>query len=660
MKRAPELGPATLGSGKLNVFALFHLNLAFSSIEEEQRPEVVERCYWPLLRLPDAIDAPLAIEATGYTLETIAAIDASWIAELRRLVSTGRVEFIGSGYAQLIGPLVPANVNDANLTLGNVVYERLLGIRPSIALVNEQAYAAGLVPLYLDAGYRALLMDWDNVAAHHPEWNPKLRFYPQRARGVDGSEIALLWTHTMAFQKLQRLAHGDIEHVDYAAYIENQRGHDPRLLPLYSNDAEIFDFRPKRFHTEEALQTGEWQIIAQAWGRLARSARTRFVKPSEALAFTDNEAANQLLDLQTADYPIPVKKHKKYNITRWAVSGRDDLAINAACHRLHRGLTQRNVNDPKAWRELCYLWSSDFRTHITPARWNRYRERLAAAENAYAAPPTALPEPLAKPALRTEQKWLEIETPSLCAVLNRRRGLAIHEIRARDDRRPAMLGSLLHGHYDTIDLQADWYTGNCVFEAPGTPKITDLEWAEPHIYGDAETADAIVETEIATPLGPIFKRLRFAAHEPRVDFDLVLSWKEMGRGSLRLGHFLLNPAAFDLERLSFSTHNGGRRAETFPLAHETVDHGKPVSFLVSASSGLGLTEGSIEVGDDSRSFRILVDQTVAPLIGLVHHERIGDSIFSRLLLSALELDDTRKPEPSATPRHYRFSLLLQT
>ncbi len=647
-------------SGKLNVFALFHLNLAFSSIEEEQRPDVVARCYWPLLNLPPAIGAPIAIEATGYTLECIAAIDRNWIAELRRLISQGAVEFIGSGFAQIIGPLVPADVNDANLALGHSVYERLLGVRPSIALVNEQAYSAGLVPLYLGAGYRALLMDWDNVAAHHPEWDRELRFHPQRARGVDGSEIALLWTHTMAFQKLQRLAHGDIEHTDYFAFIESQRGRDPRLLPLYSNDAEIFDFRPKRFHTEDALQTGEWQVIAEAWGRLARSPRTQFVKPSEALAFTDNAAANQLLELQTAAYPVPVKKQKKYNITRWAVSGRDDLAINATCHRIYRGLAARNVSDPSAWRELCYLWSSDFRTHITQDRWKRYRDRLATAEGVYGLPQQPLPEPVAAPAVIGERKWVEIETPALSAVLNRRRGLAIHEIRARDDTGPAMLGSLLHGHFDAIDLQFDWYTGNCAFEAPSVSKITDLEWTTPRIYGDEETADAIVETEIATPLGPIFKRLRFAAHEVRVDFDLVFAWKEWGRGSLRLGHFLLNPAAFDSERLAYSTHNGGHRAETFPLAGQTVDHGKPVSFLVSASTGLGMTEGAVEIGDDRRSFRIAVDQAVAPLIGLMHHERVGDSLFSRFALSALELDDTRKPEPTSAPRHFRFSLSLSS
>ena len=643
---------------KLSVFALFHLNLAFSSIEEEQRPEVVARCYWPLLRLPAAIGAPVAIEATGCTLESIAAIDPNWIGELRRQISLGAIEFVGSGYAQIIGPLVPARVNEANFALGNAVYDRLVGTRPTLALVNEQAYAAGLVPLYLTAGYRALLLDWDNVAPHHSDWRPELKFHPQRARGVDGSEIALLWTHTMAFQKLQRLAHGDIEHRDYFSFIEAQRGREPRLLPLYSNDAEVFDFRPNRFRTEEAIGASEWQLVAEAWSRLARSARTSFIKPSDALSLLDNAASNQILELQTAACPVPVKKQRKYNITRWAVSGRDDLAINAGCHRVYRGLVERNIVDPAAWRELCYLWSSDFRTHITEQRWGRYRERLAAAEQVFALPESSPRMRPAVPASQHAHKFLEIETPSLSVVLNRRRGLALHEIKVRDDVRPPMLCSLLHGHYDAIDLQFDWYAGNCTFEAPGVSKITDLEWTTPIVYNDDETADVVVEAEIATSLGPVVKRLRFGAREPRVDFDLVFAWSDWGRGSLRLGNFLLNPAAFDHERLWLATHNGGRKPETFALNGQTIDHGRPVSFLVSASTGLGLTEGWIEIGDDERSFRVEVDQTVAPLIGLMHHERAGATVFSRLALSALELDDTRKPDPGPSARHFKFTLKL--
>jgi hypothetical protein len=641
----------------LNVFALFHLNLAFSSIEEEQRQTVIDRCYWPLLRLPDLIGAPIAIEATGFTLETVEKLDRGWILELKRLVSNGSVEFIGSGYAQIIGPLVPARVNEENLHHGHQIYRRLLGVTPSVALINEQAYAAGLVPIYKEAGYQAVLMDWDNVASHHPEWDHELRYHLQRASGTNGSEIGLLWTHTMAFQKLQRFAHGDIELGDYLSWVASQRGLLPRILPLYSNDAETFDFRPGRFHTEEKLRGNEWARIAAAWRTLRHIPGVNFITPSQALVETSAPFANELLTLQTPDYPIPVKKQPKYNVTRWAVSGRDDLAINAACHRIHRALIDNKIETPEAWRELCYLWSSDFRTHITEKRWATLRERLAAAEAKYAGA-RRIASLAPRQATTTDERWIKIETPALRAILNRRRGCAIHEITTAGDNRPAMLGSLLHGHFDDIDLQYDWYTGNCVFEAAGLPKVTDLEWTEPAVWQDEETGDVVVDCRIDTPLGPINKNVRFSASDPRVEFDLTFSWKDWGRGSLRLGHFLLNPEAFDRSALTFRTHNGGRDAEEFAMTGATIDHGKAISFLVSAKTGLGMTEGAISIGDRDRRFTVEVDQTIAPLVGLIQSQTSGDTLFCRLMLSALELDDTRKPAASSEPHRFRFALTL--
>ena len=59
----------------LQLYCIFHLNIAYSSIEEEQRPEIIRRCYWPLLHLARKYDLPFGIEATGYTLEAIAVVD---------------------------------------------------------------------------------------------------------------------------------------------------------------------------------------------------------------------------------------------------------------------------------------------------------------------------------------------------------------------------------------------------------------------------------------------------------------------------------------------------------------------------------------------------------------------------------------------------------
>ena len=116
----------------LNGTLLFHLNLNYSAIEVGDRGEVIRRCYWPLLRLCRNLPwLVIAVEASAYTLEEIERLDQDWIVELRALIHAGRVEFIGCGDTQLIGPLVPAAVNRWNQRLGQETYERLLGIRPA-------------------------------------------------------------------------------------------------------------------------------------------------------------------------------------------------------------------------------------------------------------------------------------------------------------------------------------------------------------------------------------------------------------------------------------------------------------------------------------------------------------------------------------------------
>jgi hypothetical protein len=643
----------------LHLFALFHLNLAFSSIEEEQRSEVIRRCYWPLLELAKT-RGPIGIEATGFTLEEIEARDPSWCREAKHLIAEGRVELIGSGYAQIIGPLVPARVTEANLRLGNEAYERLLGHRPEIALVNEQAYSSGLVSLYLDAGYRAILMDWDNSAAHHPEWDCETRYRPQRAQGADGRMIELLWTNTVAFQKLQRLAHGDIALSDYVRYVGAQRGKSPRTFCLYASDAEIFDFRPGRYRTEEALGgREEWSRIGEAFAALSDIANSRLIAPAAALALASARDTPPLR-LESAACPVPVKKQRKYNLSRWAVTGRDDLGINAACERIYRGLVRANAG-ATAWKELCYLWSSDFRTHITEKRWSAFCARLAKAEERWTPEIRNQKSEIGSVlisgfrVLTSQSRHIDIETPTLKARLDRRRGLAIESLHFTDDAQ-ACIGGLPHGHFDDIALQADWYTGDCVFEAAGEHKVTDLEWCEP-VVEKTNQGDVVVSARIETPKGAIHKSMRFHAGSPRVDFDLMFEWGAFDRGSLRLGHITLLPEAFDWDGLFLTTHNGGKDCETFALHGETVDHGAPVSFLVSTSYGIGMTEGWAELGDVATRIRIEVDRQTAPLLGLLSHRRVGGSLFCQLILSALELDETRKPSPYRDgPRQFRFSI----
>ena len=633
----------------LHAFALFHLNLAFSSVEEEQRATVVRDCYRPLLAL--AQRHPIGIEATAYTLEAIRRCDPAWLEDLAALIRNGRVEFIGSGHAQAIGPLLPADVVAANLRLGNLAYREMLGVTPKLALVNEQAYAGGLVAQYLDAGYEALLADWDNVANFHSSWSPEFRYGPQRALGSDGRDIGLIWTNTVAFQKLQRLAHDDITLDDYLAFVAGQRGENDRTLCLYASDAEIFGFRPGRYRTEEANQGGrEWLRMAEALAGVAALTDVKLVLPSETLK-VQTAGSNQKLRLETAAYPVPVKKQRKYNLTRWAVTGRDDIGVNAACQRIYAALKNRGGDDD--WRELCRLWASDFRTHITESRWQRFCRDLAAMEARFETSHPAAP--LAVAGETVSDRAITIETPTIRAELDRRRGLAIRHAAFAPDF-VALIGGIAHGHFDDIALQADWYTGDCVFEAPGEPKVTDLEWATTRIERVPDGSMRVLG-EITTPQGPIRKLMTFHADSPQIDFDLEFDWQNFGRGSLRLAHVTLLGEAFDDGSLSFAAHNGGRTPDRFALKDQTVEHGAPVSFLVSASCALGMTEGWLELADARHRIELLVDRQTAPLIGLINHRRSGGKLFCQAMLSALELDDTRKPAPyRGGPRRFRFSI----
>ena len=233
--------------------------------------------------------------------------------------------------------------------------------------------------------------------------------------------------------------------------------------------------------------------------------------------------------------------------------------------------------------------------------------------------------------------------------------MAIERLKFAGDNR-AVIGGLAHGHFDDIALQADWYTGDCVFEAPGEHKVTDLDWCEAHIWRSTE-GDAFASARVETPKGSIEKTMWFYATEPRVDFDVTIHWNDWGKGSLRLGHVTLLPDAFDWEKLSLTTHNGGKDCETFSLKDRFVDHGAPVSFLVSSSHGLGLTEGWATIGDGKTIIRIDVDRETAPLLGFLTHKRIGGSLFCQFVLSALELDETRKPSAYRTgPRRFRFGI----
>lgn len=665
----------------LSLYIFFHLNIAYSSIEEEQRPEVIRRCYWSLLHLAEKYRFPIGIEAPGYALETINRIDPQWIALLRRLCKQGLVEFIGSGYAQIIGPLVPSGVNAANLRIGNTVYENLLGIRPRIAMVNEQAFSAGLIQHYLDAGYQAIIMEWNNPARCHPEWNPEWRYFPQKAVEQQGEKISLVWNKSISFQKFQRYVHGELELEAYVEYLEQHLSLNQRAFPLYGNDVEIFDFRPGRFHTEAKMhEDGEWQRIDKLFARLSNDARFHFVPVKDVLKLMDQPHAGHCLSLESPQHPIPVKKQEKYNITRWAVTGADDLQINTECWKLYQNIMGSDASE-EDWKELCYLWSSDFRTHITAKRLENYHLRLQKfKEKIFHTTDLSTSNNFQSPGIKNEvasdgcfrksntkdfqlsreHSFLHIESGWIKMTLNCRRGLAIHSLIFKQVCKDPLCGSLEHGYYDDISMGADFYSGHLVLESPGIPKITDLETVNPGIENNQDGTVHISGTMV-TSLGDVDKHIEISSDEAGSAFVRIsyqMNWKQRPLGSLRLGAITLNPEAFDPETLFYATHNGGKELEKFPFAGTPVNHGNPASFLVSANAALGVSEGLVILGDQYRQINIKIDKQKCAALGMISFRKVSPNYFCRHVFSILEMDETSNREGSACLKKTGISITL--
>ena len=129
---------------------------------------------------------------------------------------------------------------------------------------------------------------------------------------------------------------------DYVGFIKARIAKGDFLFPLYSNDAETFDFRPGRFKEEsQENASGEWAIIRKVMENLNTELGFEYVLPSVALGIQHDSAAQKAMAFTSAEYPIPVKKQPKYNIARWAVTGRDDTWLNTMCFRIYNKLINK-------------------------------------------------------------------------------------------------------------------------------------------------------------------------------------------------------------------------------------------------------------------------------------------------------------------------------
>src|SRR6202171_6468030 len=131
----------------------------------------------------------------------------------------------------------------------------------------------------------------------------------------------------------------------------------------------------------------------------------------------------------------------------------------------------------------------------------------------------------------------------------------------------------------------------------------------------------------------------------------------MPPGALRLAHVTLNPEAFHLDHLYSESHNGGFLPERFSVGAKRIEHGRSVSFLVSAGSAMGMTGGEFSLGDEERTVKVQTHPEQACVVAQVTFIPVAGSFFYRVSFSAAELDETCRNRPRVDfPRSLSFTV----
>ncbi|MBT5229213.1 MAG: hypothetical protein HOM11_02940, partial [Methylococcales bacterium] len=367
----------------------------------------------------------------------------------------------------------------------------------------------------------------------------------------------------------------------------------------------------------------------------------------------DPPDAGNLLQLTSAEQPIPVKKQFKYNISRWAVTGRDDVNLNTRCYQfLQAILADEKLDTLRNWRQLCDLWSSDFRTHITQRRWMLFQRKLTrfALKLGVKEPQVGIGIAGADwlevnescqlngfdLTLNKEMHSLTVKGENVHLELNLWRGLAIQTLAfASHDFQPS-IGTLHHGYFDSIALGADFYSATTVIElVESHSRLTDLVPVDVFM---AECEQGIMlQSQVMTQLGSLTKTYTISKTES-VTYTLEFSFTERPRGVVRVGNFTLVSNPSDAKRW-YRVKNGGTQFEQFELGAHCA-HCEPASTLVTARTGLGATSGEIQIGDKDHALSLTWNPADCAAFPMVCHEVHDKNALTRVVFSLSELDET--------------------
>lgn len=646
----------------VDLYAIFHGNLQFSSISKSQYKEVIDNCYWPLIKILEKNKGlKLGIEFSGLTLLEINKIDKRLIDKIKQLITGGQIELIGSAYTQAIFPLIPFDVNLRNLELGKQVYKKIFGFIPKTFYVNEQTFSDGVISIYKRAGIKNIIVDFDSTAEKVRN-NKTLLFNPVKIKDQKGQVINVIWNSSILFQKFQRYIFDENSYDDYIKYLkETLFGRKKGSLCLYGSDWEVFGFSPKGIKRDTK---NDYIRLDLLFKNLSQSYNARFVLPSDLLKQKIVPLRESITDFTD---PILSKKQEKYNVSRWALAGKNTIFRNTACFKLNnqinliKTMNRADEGDIQLLeKNLVVLWGSDFRTNTTNDK-NKDFENLLFQTNRKILKYIKQERGLSSSNQVKRQSSMplpengKVETEYVKLTLDCRKGATIKELVFPKIFSKNIAGLIPHGHFQNPRLSPDWFSACCVFEAEDNKKYTDLSRTE--IFIDEINNNNLIKltAKLETAICFIEKQYLVYTGKPQIDLTYNFIFKKVSLKSARIESLAFSPMSFDINNFWYSVSNGGKAEEVYKMNGKSIYQESLISPRISSRGCLGATEGWISAGDKHKGLLLTWDQSEMASCPILHFESTQQGFFGQIYHSFGESDETGFPTFDGK---YKFSVSI--
>jgi hypothetical protein len=143
--------------------AIFHANLNYAYLTPDRYEFVIRKSYELIFDVMEEKfpQVKFVFEASGYTLDEIAARCPDVLEKIKRACKEGRCEFMGSPYAHPMLPNFPKEDGIWSIQFSNEAYKRLLGFVPR-SFWNPECGWSGYVPEQVAAtGYANMIGDFE-------------------------------------------------------------------------------------------------------------------------------------------------------------------------------------------------------------------------------------------------------------------------------------------------------------------------------------------------------------------------------------------------------------------------------------------------------------------------------------------------------------------